>query len=170
MKESNSVKLQRLIRDVLIAGEKGGETVGADAVLLREPELIAAWTKERIGDMMRRARLAMQAEDGADAPYQMFFEGFRDLTERLPIKLKRSGQKSTDLASATITHLRGNLRMQRDKASAKAQRTIRLIKGMEPYSRQVRGLTVQRYCELRAADVKPREVKRWVRDQGSDKK
>lgn len=170
MAESNTLKLQRVIRDALSADESGHGLVTPASLLRDHAALIAEWTSEKLARLIRESKLAAKAEDPEDAPYQMFFEGFRDLTERLPIKLKRSGQKSTDLASATITHLRGNLRMQRDKASAKAQRTIRLIKDMEPYSSQVRGLTVQRYCELRAADVKPREVKRWVRDQGPEKK
>lgn len=164
MGESNVVKLQGVIRGALIAGEKSGETVTTDVLLKAEPTLIAAWAAEKLARLIRQTRLAMSTTQ--DNPYQMFFEGFRSFDERLPMKLRRGGAKMTSLGSATITELRGNLRAQRDKASAKAQRTVKLIEEMAPYSKHARGLTVQRYCELRAAGVKPREVRNWVREHG----
>jgi hypothetical protein len=51
------------------------------------------------------------------------------------------------------------LKLSRNRRLADAHRTANLIKEMEPYAKTRRDLTVERYCELRAAGVSAHAAK-----------
>ncbi len=151
MDTSNTGKLRQAILLAIENDPAATEAKVAHLIQTREASLLLAWARERLAVLIRQQMRRKQPKP-EPGPYQMFLEGFGSLTERLPLP----GRGRVTLAMATIVDLRRSLKMTRLKAREKARRTASLIEEMEPYAKTRRGLTVERYCELRAAGVKPR--------------
>lgn len=151
MTESNTNKLRQIIAVTRQANPQSEAPEIATSVLKSHPTLVAEWARERLVVLVREWTRKQQPLPDA-GPYQMFLEGFESLAERLPLP----GRGGLPLARATIVDLRRSLKVTRERAYKKSQRTASLIKEMAPYAKTRRGLTVERYCELRASGVKPR--------------
>lgn len=135
------------------------DATAADLVnflLESEVKLIEEWTRERLLLLVRQQTRPKSPLPDA-GPYQMFLEGFVSLAERLPLP-----GRGKALSKATIVDLRTSLKLTRQKRLEQAQRTASLIREMAPYAKTRRGLTVERYCELRAAGV-PANIPKQVR-------
>ncbi len=148
MDESNAVKLRREIALTMASVPSASADEIARNVHARESRLVAAWARERLALLVREQMRKSRPPPGP-SPYQMFLEGFETLSERLPLP----GRGGVTLAAATIVDLRRSLKLTRLKVREKAQQTALLIREMGPYTKTRRGLTVERYCELRAAGV-----------------
>jgi hypothetical protein len=126
-----------------------------NAIVKTQSKLVMKWTCERLA-MLVRQHARGEEPLPPPGPFQMFLQGFDSLAERLPLP-----GRGKPLAQATIVDLRRSLKMTRVKRLAKTeritQRTAALIKEMAPYAKTRRTLTVERYCELRAAGVPARE-------------
>lgn len=118
--------------------------------------LLLHWARERLLLLIREEGRKNQAE-AEPGPYQMFLEGFESLSERVPIL---AGRQGIPLATATLMDLRKSLKFTRFRQREKNERIATLIREMEPYARTRRGLTVERYCELRAAGVTARAARK----------
>lgn len=138
MDASNTAKLRQAIALAMGKNPQAREAEIASLVERRESSLLRAWARERL-TLLVRAHM----------------QGLSDPGEQLPLP----GGGRITLAMATIVDLRRSLKMTRHKAREKAQRTASLIEEMWPYAKTRRGLTVERYCELRAAGVKPHTSK-----------
>jgi hypothetical protein len=136
------------------------------------------WTEEYCGMLNRHIakRLARPKEEKS---FQMFLTGFRgDLME--PIELREG---TIPIADATIRELRQNIKVFiknfKAEAQAKSKTQIeammassdaelerivrerqRLIDEMAPYAHIYHGITVAKYCELRAAGISPEQFAR----------
>jgi hypothetical protein len=151
MEGSNTSKIKRLIGLALEAnGESRSDAEISRVVQAEEPELFTAWALERLAETVRTARHFRRQT----SPYQALLFGFTRLSERVPF---RGGR--VILSKMTLMDLRSSLKLDRDKASAKAQRKINLIAAMAPYATVQRGITVGRYCELVAAGIPPKLAK-----------
>lgn len=153
MDGSNTVKLLRLA-DLAIeeSADETAESISKKLFSSAKP-LILDWAREQLL-LVVRARLKLRnRRNAAPAPYQPFLEGFRDLS----VSLSLNAGARLPLARATITMLRKELKAQKPKLGAKAVRLMSLIDSMQPYAQVKRGLTVERYCELRAAGVSVKE-------------
>ena len=155
--DQNSRKIRALIRAAAELDPAASGQQIAQIIAQREPGLLQAWVADKIAAILREEhRNARPA-----GPYQEFFEGFRDLTERVP--LKAGG--GVPLAKATLTDLRYSLRITRGRAESKVQPTLRLIEGMAPYTKVQRGLNVERYCELKAAGVTAKQLRAQLKGE-----
>jgi hypothetical protein len=153
MDGSNTSKLIELINCEIEQSENPDAELTVKKILISAKPLFLEWARERLV-LLTQARIkVVRRQNAGPHPYQMFLEGFRGLSVSLSLK---SGGR-VPLAKATITTLRKELKSQKPVFGAKAQRLMDLIDEMKPYADVQRGLTVQRYCELRAAGVTPKE-------------
>jgi hypothetical protein len=143
------------IRNFMRASEVSGHfspKARAREFLDREEKLARLFLLEETEQIMRaeERREARASRARADNPYQMFLPGFTSLDERLPLKTGK-----IQLAQATVTALEETLVVMRDKVAKHPgiTRVEALIEGMRPYISDYPRLTVERYCELRAASV-----------------
>jgi hypothetical protein len=126
-----------------------------------EPDLIRDWDVERL-EVMLRGEVSGMLKPPKPQPFQMFLPGFRgDLGERIPVEEGR-----VHLGEATLTQLKENLKTLKREAVEKVRldpkitEREKLIAEMTPYSRAHPGLTVEEYCNLRAAgEAPPRAAK-----------
>lgn len=154
MTESNTTKLRQIIAVTARRNAQVGEAEIVNMLFENEAELVMEWARERLTLFVRQQTRSKEPLPEA-GPYQMFLVGFESLAERLPLP-----GRGKPLAMATIVDLRRSLKITRHKAWEKVKPTIALIKDMAPYAKTRRGLTVERYCELRAAGVSPRRAEK----------
>jgi hypothetical protein len=145
LEQSADAKLKAAVRAAIEEHPGPSNTAIAESVVAQNPDLVSAWVLERITWLVRTARRTQN-------PYQMFLPGFKTIEQRLPVE-----DGFVRLRLATITTLRHSLKALRatrsDKPSPNEVRLRKLIAEMEPYAKTQRGLTVERYCELRASGV-----------------
>lgn len=124
----------------------------ARAFIEQEAELARLFLIEETERIMRHEE-RMAERPRVDNVYQMFLPGFASLEDRLPT---RHGK--IPLAKATLTSLEESLAVIRKRVATRPEitRIEALIEGMRPYVGAHPGLTVERYCELRAASVPPK--------------
>jgi hypothetical protein len=149
MDESNSRQMQTLIAAALDADPNSPASVIADEIASGSKTIFRAWALERLALAIGTEIRARERRAKPTGPYQMFLEGFSNMAE--PLRFKGGGK--VPLASATIMDLRKNLKTMMDRASLKARCVVNLIEEMRPYAKVRRGITVERYCELRAAGI-----------------
>jgi len=154
MDGSNTLKMQRALRVAMDSAPAASAEEIAIEVRTRHAALFADWATEKLTVSARSELRARKLASRQPDPYQMFFEGFKSLTERLPQK-----GHTIPLAKATVTDLRRTLSVLHGQADAIKQPTLALIEEMSPYSKVEHGLTVARYCELRAAGVTPKSLR-----------
>lgn len=149
--------IQNFLRDPDVSGKFSSKT-RARVFLEREDELARQFLIEETERIMRHE------ERIADRPrpenvYQMFLPGFASLEEKLPLKSGRIA-----LAQATLTALEESLAVIRKKVAKRPDitRIETLIGEMRPHVDTHPGLTVERYCELRAAGILAGETPRSV--------
>ncbi len=167
MNESNTNKLRQIIALKVKRHPEAGEAdifKFVSELLKSEAKLISEWTREYIAVALRREMRARKKEPLPGAgPYQIFLEGFESLAERVPLP-----GRGKALSRATIVDLRLSLKTARTKGHEQTQRLTALIREMEPYAKTRRDLTVERYCELRAAGVPARVPKNVARNLYDD--
>lgn len=147
------------------------ESDAAAAFIKSENELVEEWTLAQITLKFRR-EIALSKPPSAE-PYQMLLFGFPGgLEEWMPVKAGR-----IRLGEATIKQLRENVSAIRKRAKTRLYPVIeerkrkRLIEDMALYARTRHGLTIAKYCELKAAGVRPdkptRKRKHSLRQKGA---
>ncbi len=121
----------------------------ARSFLEQEPDLARLFLIEETERIMRHEERMLERPRHENV-YQMFLLGFASLEERIPLKTGKIA-----LAKATLTALEETLTVIRKKVAKHPEitRVEALIEGMRPYIAEHPGLTVGRYCELRAAGV-----------------
>jgi hypothetical protein len=147
----NALKLKQLVRHAVVEHHRLKD--GEIARLFREENsaVIEAWIEESLTGLVAGER---QRRERAEDPFQMFLPGFQSLEYRLPMK-----HGSTELRKSTMVDLRQALDFAKKRRAARVkgkgkdvERLEKLIEAMKPYARKHRGLTVERYCELAAAE------------------
>jgi hypothetical protein len=151
--------IDRAIRVFLATGPTGSAPALAMMFQAKEPAICAKWLAGKLAAMISREMKA--ARPAKSHPYQMFLFGFKALSARVPLQ---GGLKL--LGKATIRELRESLSMMTAKARNAARANPRtealaqLIDEMSPFARSHHGLTVERFCELKAAGVEIAKVKK----------
>jgi len=155
MKPGAISKLRSLIDLEVERKPHASEAEVVTSIIENSIDIIAEFVRERVAHLVHERFAKPPGVRPEPGPYQMFFAGFGSLAERISLP----GRGGKTLANATIADLRNSLKVTRDRANGKAQALQALIREMAPYEKTRRGLTVERYCELRAAGVEARAVK-----------
>jgi hypothetical protein len=157
MKNSLDTRLINAIRNRIASFSTDRAIPGVFAiardVISHEEPLIAQWTLEKVARAVQRQLEAVMAP--RSNPYMDFLPGLV-LSDPLPLR-----KGFIALGEATIQKLRESVLALKMAHKERAERRLaaevgrlkRLIIEMAPYARMNHGLTVERYCELRAAGV-----------------
>lgn len=156
MEGSKIKQLQRLIGEALELSDERQVRKVAEKIYVSDEKLVTEWALDRLALMVQTALRGEQKRTAPPSPYQMFLTGFAGLEAR--IQIKNRGRMR--IGDATIMDLRKNLKSMRNRDGQRAMPTRSLISGMQWYSRVLRSLTVERYCELKAAGVTVEEFER----------
>lgn len=141
--------VRNFMRDAEVSGKFSPKT-RARVFLEREDTLARLFLIEETERIMRHEEHMAERPRREENSYQMFLPGFASLAEKLPLKTGKIA-----LAKATVTSLEETLIVIRKKVATRPDitRIETLIAEMRPYMEDNPGLTVERYCELRAAGV-----------------
>ncbi len=152
MKPGGLSKLKNAIDLEVKRNPRASEPEVVTFILGNRVDVIAEFVRDRVAYFVHARFVKARDVTPDPGPYQMFFEGFASLSERISLP----GRGGKALAKATIADLRSSLKVTRDRAYEKAKAMEALIREMAPFEKTRRGLTVERYCELRAAGVEPK--------------
>lgn len=151
------------IRNFIFDAEASGKLspkTRARAFLEREDKLARLFLIEETERIMRHEERVAERPAPRENVYQMFLPGFAGLDEKLPLK-----KGKIELAKATVTSLEETLAVIRKKFAKRPDitRIETLIGEMRPYIDDNPGLTVERFCELKAAGIEAGAKARAVR-------
>jgi hypothetical protein len=135
------------LRQAVVRSEAGDTDAIRAELLDARLALVIEWLTPSLDHFIRRALKPVPEAH----PYLPFMEGYVSLDRRLSLGEKRT----IELKKATVYTLRKRLAVVREKADEGKEATTlrRLIEGMEGLAYEHPRLTVERYCELRAAGI-----------------
>ncbi len=144
---SVGTEIERAIRGFLATKPKGSAGVIATEFIAQNAVLIEKWAAQKVTRMIEREMRS--ARPPKSHPFQLFLSGFAP-SIRVPLK-----GHVISLGKATVSKLRESVRLMQAEALAnpKIEAFARLADEMSPYAKTHRGVTVEEWCELRAAGV-----------------
>jgi hypothetical protein len=154
--------LKRFIAEMIEAGEVSPNAIAFSACE-RVPEIVKQWNFQ---NLVRTAKRQVSTLPAQPAPFQGFLPGFRSIDERLTLR-----KGTVRLSEASVRQLHENLKVlkatgrdavaaRRERIKAKIDERTKVVKDMALYRKPGEKLTVQMYCELKAAGVRPPRAKK----------